>query len=522
MIRRLTLSLLPIAAAIALTVPVHAQLIRVELDEFGNPALRIGQDYTLRQGENARQAIVIGGDATIEGHVNEDLVVVLGKAQLASTAEIGGNVVLVGGTISAAEGAQVHNDLVVIGGLDAATGFHPGGQQVVIGTAALGNWLRGLGPWLMRGLLWGRPIVPDLPWVWAMVGLFFLVNLVINFVFDAPVRATATTLRATPLSAFMTGLLVMLLVGPVCVLLAVSVIGIVVIPFVLCALLLGTVIGKVGLARWIGMSVIAQDQPEDRLQSLRSFVIGSALICLAYMVPVLGFVVWTVCAVLGLGASAMAFFTAYRRENPRPPRPVPVTEPPPVAGPGSSAPIEAQPAAFAAIDTPPSAYAGGASAIEGTPLAFDPARPVYAAPGPAASAAVSLLAFPRALFKDRLAAFALDFILVMIVAQMLGSNRHDDDVVMRLLLIVSLAYHVGFWTWKGTTLGGIICNLRLVRTDGAPLKFAEALVRGLTGIFSLLVLGLGFLWVLRDPERQAWHDRVAGTYVVKVPRAWPI
>ena len=68
----------------------------------------------------------------------------------------------------------------------------------------------------------------------------------------------------------------------------------------------------------------------------------------------------------------------------------------------------------------------------------------------------------------------------------------------------------------------IICNLRLVRTDGHPLQFSEALVRGLTGIFSLAVAGIGFLWILRDPERQAWHDRVAGTYVVKVPRSYPI
>jgi len=520
MIRRLSRLLLPIAAAIAVTVPVHAQLIRIQLDEFGNPALRIGQDYTLRQGETARQAIVIGGDATIEGHVSEDVVVILGRAQLASTAEIGGNLVIVGGTISAAEGAQVHNDLVVIGGSEAAPGFHPGGQQVVVGTSALGNWLRGLGPWLMRGLLWGRPIVPDLPWVWGIVGLFFLINLVINFAFDAPVRATATTLRATPLSAFMTGLLVMLLVGPVCVLLAVSVVGIVVIPFVVCGLLLATVIGKVGVARWIGMSIIAEDPPEDRLQSTRSFVLGSALICLAYMVPVLGFVVWALCAVLGLGAAAMTFFTAYRRENPRPPRPVPVTEPPPVTGPGPSGPIEPQPAAFATIDNPPPAFAGAASAFDGTPSAFDASGPASVVP--AAASAVSLLAFPRAQFKDRLAAFALDFILVMIVAQVLGSDSRHDDVVMRILLVVGLAYHVGFWTWKGTTLGGIICNLRLVRTDGAPLKFADALVRGLTGIFSLLVFGLGFLWVIRDPERQAWHDRVAGTYVVKVPRAYPI
>jgi uncharacterized RDD family membrane protein YckC len=50
----------------------------------------------------------------------------------------------------------------------------------------------------------------------------------------------------------------------------------------------------------------------------------------------------------------------------------------------------------------------------------------------------------------------------------------------------------------------------------------DALVRGLSGIFSLAVVGLGFLWILRDAERQAWHDKIAGTYVVKVPRNWPL
>ena len=68
----------------------------------------------------------------------------------------------------------------------------------------------------------------------------------------------------------------------------------------------------------------------------------------------------------------------------------------------------------------------------------------------------------------------------------------------------------------------MICQLRVVRVDGKPLDFPESLVRGLTGIISLAVVGLGFLWMLRDPERQTWHDRVAGTYVVKVPRAYAV
>jgi len=113
----------------------------------------------------------------------------------------------------------------------------------------------------------------------------------------------------------------------------------------------------------------------------------------------------------------------------------------------------------------------------------------------------------------------LDLILVVIAYRVLDDFARLRDGAFFLMLLV---YHIGFWTWKGTTVGGIICQLRVVRVDGAPLTFADALVRGLSSIFSLAVVGLGCLWILRDAERQAWHDRIAGTYVVKVPRNWPL
>ena len=52
---------------------------------------------------------------------------------------------------------------------------------------------------------------------------------------------------------------------------------------------------------------------------MRSFLIGSAIMCVAYMIPFLGFVTWALAGVFGLGAATLAFFTAYRRENPKPP-----------------------------------------------------------------------------------------------------------------------------------------------------------------------------------------------------------
>jgi uncharacterized RDD family membrane protein YckC len=291
----------------------------------------------------------------------------------------------------------------------------------------------------------------------------------------------------------------------------VSVIGIAVIPFLICAIVAGGLLGRVGFARWIGMSAMPQDDPADRGESLRSFVIGSALMTVAYMIPVIGILMWVLAGVFGLGSATLAFYASYRRENPKPPKPAPVVPPP---APPASVPLDALGSASLQAedaDAPHHAVPPFAS------LAPEGGSPLAADSGSQPANGVRVSAFTRAAFGERLAALALDAVAIAVIVQLLSLDRHGE-LGDRLLVFFALIYHVGFWTWKGTTPGGMICQLRLVRIDGRPLEFAESLVRGLTGIFSLVIAGLGFLWMLWDPEGQTWHDRVAGTYVVKVPR----
>jgi uncharacterized RDD family membrane protein YckC len=494
------------------------------------PSVRVFRNYTLPAGETAQQVVVVGGDATIEGHVEQDVVVILGHVQLASTARIDGSFVLVAGSATVADGARVDHDVIAIGNLQAPASFSAGGQQVAVGTLGLDERMRSAVPWLTRGLLFGRLIVPDLAWVWVVAGIFFLVNLLFNVVLDGPVRACAVTLRSTPVSAFLVGLLALLVIGPLCLLLTVSVAGIAVVPFLLCALVIAAMIGRVGFARWIGMSVVHESEPESRSQGMRSFLIGSALMCASYMVPLVGFAVWSLAGVFGLGAATLAFFTAYRRENPKRPKtktaPTPPLPPPPAAALGPSIASEASIASETSSASEPSITSEPRTASE-PDLATHSAPHAGAAPDPAAEIPLnsvgSLLSFPHATFFERLAAFALDLVLIAILAQVVRLDRlFGEWSPGGNFLLVALVYHIAFWTWKQTTVGGIICQLRVTRTDGAPMRFAEAFIRALSGIFSLVFAGVGFLWILRDPERQAWHDRIAGTFVVNVPRNWPI
>jgi uncharacterized RDD family membrane protein YckC len=124
-----------------------------------------------------------------------------------------------------------------------------------------------------------------------------------------------------------------------------------------------------------------------------------------------------------------------------------------------------------------------------------------------------LAAYPRATFLDRLAAIALDCLLVGIANAFLDVGNNDGEYFFMLL-----AYHIAFWAWKGTTLGGIIIGLKIVRTHGAEMRVVDAIVRGLSAIFSVVAMGIGCFWMLQDRERQMWHDKIAGTLVIKGPR----
>jgi uncharacterized RDD family membrane protein YckC len=122
-----------------------------------------------------------------------------------------------------------------------------------------------------------------------------------------------------------------------------------------------------------------------------------------------------------------------------------------------------------------------------------------------------LASLPRVGFWPRLAAGLLDVVLVGIVS---GFTVGGHSFFLFLLA----AYLVAMWTWRGTTLGGAVLGLKIVRTDGRPLDFQAALVRAIGCFVSLAPCGLGFFWASWSPDRQAWHDIIAGTVMVKMPK----
>ncbi|MCA9867362.1 MAG: RDD family protein [Anaerolineae bacterium] len=75
-------------------------------------------------------------------------------------------------------------------------------------------------------------------------------------------------------------------------------------------------------------------------------------------------------------------------------------------------------------------------------------------------------------------------------------------------------YVIAFWLLVNRTIGQAILGLRVMRTDGQPLKLGPAVRRVIGYYVSFFALFIGFLWILLDDRRQGWHDKLADTVVV--------
>jgi uncharacterized RDD family membrane protein YckC len=91
-------------------------------------------------------------------------------------------------------------------------------------------------------------------------------------------------------------------------------------------------------------------------------------------------------------------------------------------------------------------------------------------------------------------------------------------VYLILIFVWSIGYYVCFWSAGGQTPGKMILGIRVISTSGEIISLPRALLRYFGYIVSSFIIYLGFLWVIWDKDKQGWHDKIAGTYVVRTKR----
>jgi uncharacterized RDD family membrane protein YckC len=132
-------------------------------------------------------------------------------------------------------------------------------------------------------------------------------------------------------------------------------------------------------------------------------------------------------------------------------------------------------------------------------------------------------------FASRTVAFVTDAVLFGIVhamiswtavqiAAFLARPSFGDKIAPWIVglggIVLAIGYNVVSWTWFGKTPGKALLGLTVTTTDGSRPGFVRSLARFGGYLLSALPLGAGFLWILVDDHRLAWHDHVVGTRVV--------
>jgi len=403
--------------------------------------------------------VSILGDARVDGLVGGDTTAVFGNTTI--NGQVRGSVVAVLGDLTLGPGALVGGDAVCIGGhlYRDPTALVRG--DVVV--KSIGEGLNLLGPARQLWLSGFRH-----PWVWLGNFALLLLYAGIAWLFPAGVRRCGDVLVQRPGTALIAAGLTLLALPLLFFLLIVSLVGIPVALFALpAAVVLLWIFGKASFYALIGRAI-----SRERLPLGLAVLVGGLVCLLFFLLPVVGLLLSAAISILMMGCVVAALFDSIKKQ-PSGAGPVPPPlEPPP--------PPPAEPPA----------------------VAFVPPLSVLSAPAATA---------PVAGFWIRTAALALDGLILGVATTPFHGPAGGSGGILAALA----AYGAILWKLRGSTIGGIVCGLKVVRLDDRPLDWPTAIVRALACFLSLIALGLGFLWVIFDRRGQSWQDKIAGTIVIR-------
>lgn len=484
--------------------------------------VNLGHDSTLAEGQKSDSVVSIFGSSTSDGET-DDVVSVFGDTRVSGTVhdnavavmgnvyidgKVEGNAVAVLGNMELGPHAEVEGDVLAVGGTmrrDPAAVVHGGMQDYLSLDFGGAGWLR---TWIHHCLLFGRPLalVPGLGWAWGLAMSFLALYAALALVFRDGITRCVQTFETQPGQSVLAALMAMLLTPVLVVLLLVTVVGIAAVPFVVFALFCAGLFGKAVMLAWLGRRVTDKRMVGAMSHPAVAVLIGGVLVTALYLIPFVGFIVYKLLGVLGLGAVVYTLILGARAHQAAKvtPRPVPATGPlPSSAAAGGASASSGASAASAASDASSGAGAPGSasSPLGANAASAPPHSPITAA-------------LPRAGFWVRMIALLLDAILIGFLLSVLH--------IQHLELLALAAYGAVMWKTRGTTIGGIVLDLRVVRLDGREIDWETAIVRALGCFLSLVVAGLGFFWIAFDHNSQGWHDKIAGTVVVRVVKGTPL
>ena len=236
--------------------------------------VKVGESVTVPEGAEVRAVVAVGGSVTIYGHVVEDVVSVGGSVFLKDTAVVGGDVVSVGGKVIKEPGAVTKGEVVEVS---------------VAGIAPTVSFFTKGG--LLKGLLVFRLL--------TFIG-FVVLAIILVALFTPHLGKISVSLERSLWKNFLSGLLIAIIFAPVIFILAISIVGIVLIPVWAIVIAAAGIFGYVAAGHLLGKKVLRAFKISGK-SMITETLTGIVLLGLVGLVPLIGFIVKSIACACGLG-----------------------------------------------------------------------------------------------------------------------------------------------------------------------------------------------------------------------------
>jgi hypothetical protein len=220
--------------------------------------------------------------------VHGDLDIVFGSVVCEDGAEVTGNVRSFFGSFESRDGCKVDGRV----------------SDVFNANAASGDGATGFLPWLAPSdsddfVAQNHHVLKKLAWDVVVLFAFLL--------FPMRVRVALDRVEKHPGLSFAAGAVAIIALVPIGVLLLLSIIGLPLIPLEIAALFAGLWIGNAAVALLIGRRLYELLRPHTTPSPLGALVLGLVIVTAAETLPVVGWAVWSLVGLVGLGAALLAF-----------------------------------------------------------------------------------------------------------------------------------------------------------------------------------------------------------------------
>jgi hypothetical protein len=255
----------------------------------GKNIIKVGDDITIEEGTRVNHIIAIGGQVTVYGVADGNVVSIGDSIVLAASSIVGGNVISVGGVIARGSGSEVYGSL---------TEVNASNLSQFLATVLDSEW---------DGWSWLFAILSIILYLGLLILAILLVILI-----PKPLRVISDNVARNPYKTGFWGLLGLILVVPLALLLTISVIGVVLVPLEISIAIAGGLIGFIAVSRLVGHRIfVVLKKPEQTY--MRETIWGVTFLWFVGWVPYVGWMLKVFVILLGLGGVLVTRFGTHEK-----------------------------------------------------------------------------------------------------------------------------------------------------------------------------------------------------------------